>query len=245
MDSLRDATAARKACNQITDIDPNFVDARLVQGLHDYIVGSLPFYMRAFGFLAGFHGDRDEGIRLLQQVRQQGILNRYDAEIWLAAIYRRERRPKEAIPLLEDVAARFPRNYLFRFEQVQMYSDLGDKQAALRILTEVENLRHSGAPGYKDLLPEKIQYLKGNLLFWYGDLDPALADLRQVTLRASDLDLNTAVMAWLRIGQIYDLKGDHKSAKEAYREAVSTAPQSEAAAEAKGYLSNPYRRKAS
>src|ERR1017187_8580961 len=41
-DSLRDATAARKLHNRISELEPNNVDARLVQGLHDYIVGSLP-----------------------------------------------------------------------------------------------------------------------------------------------------------------------------------------------------------
>lgn len=90
---------------------------------------------------------------------------------------------------------------------------------------------------------EKIQYLKANLLFWYGDLNPALADLKQITQKADTLDLNTAVMAWLRLGQVYDLQGRHKDAVAAYRETMKAAPKSEAALEAKSYISNPYRRK--
>ena len=39
-DSLRDATTARKLHNRVSELDPSNVDARLVQGLHDYIVGS-------------------------------------------------------------------------------------------------------------------------------------------------------------------------------------------------------------
>ena len=244
VDALHEATAARKINQQILEIQPGFVDARLLLGLHEYIVASLPFYMRALGVVAGFHGDKEGGIRQLEDVRRNGILNRYDAEIVLAAIYRRERSPEKAIPLLRDVAARFPRNYLLRFEQVEMYSDLGDKKSALQVLGQIDYLRRTGAPGYRNVAPAKIKYLRANLLFWYGDLDPALADLKQITGNgAAELDLKTAVMAWLRLGQVYDLEGNHQEAIEAYRETMKTAPGSAAAMEAKNYMSNPYHRK--
>jgi len=244
IDSLREATAARKANERIRQLDPKDVDAKLVYGLNEYVVGSLPFYMRAFGFLGGFHGDRNDGVQQLELVSKQGIRNRYDAQVLLAAIYRRERDPRKAIPLLKELAGRFPRNYLFRLEQVQMYSDAGDKKSALAVLEEIENLRRMGAVGYANLNAEKLLYFRGNLLFWYNDLPAALADLRQVTQKASELDLNTAVLAWLRLGQVQDLQGHHAEALPAYREAIRTAPKSEAAAEAKDYMETPYRRKA-
>jgi len=243
VDSLKEATAARKANEQIRELDSKDVDAKLVYGLNEYVVGSLPFYMRALGFIGGFHGDRNDGIQQLEVVAKQGIRNRYDAQVLLAAIYRREKDPRKAIPLLKELATRFPRNYLFRLEEVQMYSEAGDEKSALAVLAEVDNLRKSGAPGYSSLNAEKLLYFRGNLLFWYNDLSGALADLRRVTQKASDLDLNTAVLAWLRLGQVEDLQGHHADAVPAYREAIRTAPKSEAAAEAKGYMGNPYRRK--
>jgi epoxyqueuosine reductase len=243
VDSLKEATAARKANERIRELDPKDVDAKLVYGLNEYVVGSLPFYMRALGFIGGFHGDREDGIRQLELVAKQGLRNRYDAQVLLAAIYRRERDPRKAIPLLKELAGRFPRNHLFRLEQVQMYSDAGDKSSALAVLAEVENLRRTGAAGYANLNAEKILYFRGNLLFWYNDLPGALADLRQVTQKAADLDLNTAVLAWLRLGQVQDLQGHHSEALLAYREAIKAAPKSEAAAEAKAYMESPYRRK--
>jgi tetratricopeptide (TPR) repeat protein len=243
LDSLHEITAARKADEHAVEIDHNFSDARLILAINEYIVACLPRGWRMLLSLGGFHGDRDGGIRELELVAQTGVLNRYDAQALLAAIYRRERQPQRAVPLLNELAQRFPRNYLFRFELVEMYSDLGDKQDALRVLAEIDDLRRNAAPGYANLPPEKIQYLKANLLFWYGDLDPALADLKQVTQKAGQLDLNTAVMAWLRLGQVYDLEGKRQNAVEAYRETVKTAPKSEAALEAKTYMSSPYRRK--
>jgi len=55
--------------------------------------------------------------------------------------------------------------------------------------------------------------------------------------------LNTAVMAWLRLGQVYDMKGNHRDAVQAYREAAKVAPNSGAATEAKGYIASPYKRR--
>src|SRR5215472_9013505 len=98
-DSLKDATAARKLHNRISALEPNNVDARLVQGLHDYIVGSLPWHWRTVGFLIGIHGDKERGIRTVQEVARNGRLNRQSAEVFLCALYRRENQPKQAIPL--------------------------------------------------------------------------------------------------------------------------------------------------
>jgi tetratricopeptide (TPR) repeat protein len=242
-DALKDATASRKYSNRLLEIDPNFVDAEIVQGLHEYVVGSLPFYMRMFGFLAGFHGDREGGIRDLQLVAQKGVLSKYDARILLAVIYRREHRPQEAIPLLKELSQKFPRNYLFRLEQVQMYSDIGDKQDALRVLTDVEAMKQQGLPGYSNLSTQKIDYLRGNLLFWYDDLDGALTNLQRATANSEQLDLGTAQLAWFRLGQTFDLKGEHKNAIPAYEEAAKVSVQSDIGAEAKGYISSPYHRK--
>jgi len=243
LDSLHEATEARKANDKILALAPDFVDAHLASGMSEYIVGCLPMYMRILGKIRGFHGDKEDGIKQLEWVAHSGTLDRYDASVLLAAIYRREHRPKQAIQLLNGLVATFPRNYLFRFEQVQMYSDLGDKQSALQVLAQIRDLHDSGAPGYAALPLQRIQYAKGNLLFWYGDLDPALADLKQATRNSNALDLNTAVMAWLRLGQVYDLKGEHAQAVEAYRETLKTAPHSAPALEAEGYISSPYHRK--
>jgi Tetratricopeptide repeat len=242
-DALRNATQSRKYSNQVLQLQPGLADAYLIQGLHDYVVGSLPFYLRMVGFLAGFHGDRNRGLLELQTVAQRGVLNKYDARILLAVIYRRERRPEDAIPLLQGLARIFPYNYLLQLEQVQMYSDAGNKTAALSILAHVEELRAAQTEGYRDLPLEKIKYLRGNLLFWYGDVRPALEEMKAVTAKADSLDLSTAVLAWLRLGQLYDLCGQHGEAVSAYRETMKTAPDSAAASEAKGYISSPYKRK--
>lgn len=242
MDALRDATQARKLHNRVTELDPSFVDARLVQGVHEYVVGSLPWHWRTLGFLIGFRGNKETGIQILRQVADKGDVNKLDAKVLLCAIYRRERKPELAVPLIQELISAFPRNYLLYFELAQMYSDLGDKQRALEALARLEQLKNLGAPGFARVQMEKIYFARGNIQFWYRELDEALENIRKAAAHADHLDLNTGVLAWMRLGQIYDLKGRRKEAIEAYRQAIAYAPESDAAKESRRYLSTPYRR---
>jgi hypothetical protein len=240
--ALHESIASRKADDEVLRLAPQFIDAHLLHGVSEYVVGCLPAYMRLLGALNGFHGDKEDGIRELERVYHSSAGNRFDAAVILAAIYRRERRPKDALPLVQMLSRTFPRNHLFAFEQVQMYSDAGDKQSALRILAQIETALRARQPGYTRVPLERVAYARGNLLFWYSDLNGSLENLKQATRGADQLDLNTAVMAWLRLGQVYDLMGDHGQAVRMYREAIDTAPKSEPAHEAEMYIENPYRR---
>lgn len=163
VNALHDGTRARKAHARVCRLEPDNVDARLIPGLYDYVTGSLPIGYRILGFLGGYRGDRERGIRTLETIAREGKSNRVDAEAFLALIYRRERRAQDAIPLVENLIREFPRCYLLRFEIVQMYSDLGDKQAALDQVQRIRRLHRQGASGFAQLAPEKIDQLESNL----------------------------------------------------------------------------------
>ena len=241
-DSLKDATTARKLHNRISELEPNNVDARLVQGLHDYVVGSLPLAYKMLGFLFGVRGDKEKGIRTVQDVARNGKQNRVDAEVFLCALYRRENQSKLAVPLVQDLIRRYPRNYLLRMELGQMYSQSGDGARGLQALEEVVRLKQSHAPGFDRVPWEKIYYQEGSIEFWYDDLDRSLENMKKVAAASEEVDLNTGVQALLRMGQIYDMKQRRAEAIAAYRRAIAYAPQAEAAQESRKYLSTPYRR---
>jgi tetratricopeptide (TPR) repeat protein len=241
-DALRDATAARKLHNRISELEPNNVDARLVQGLHDYIVGSLPLGYKMLGFLIGVRGDKEKGIRTVQDVARNGKLNRVDAEVFLCALYRRENQSKLAVPLVQDLIRRYPRNYLLRMELGQMYSQSGDGVRGLQALEEVARLKERHAPGFDRVPWEKIYYQEGSIQFWYNDLDRSLENMKKVAAAGDEVDLNSGVQALLRMGQIYDMKQRRAEAIAAYQKAIAYAPQAEAAQESRKYLNTPYRR---
>ena len=243
-DSLRDATAARRAHNRIEQLDPGDVDARLVEGLHDYILGSLPWTYRMLGFLIGLHGDKQQGIHIVQDVARNGKDNKVDAEIFLCALYRRENEARYAVPLVKDLIGRFPRNYLLRLELSQMYSMSNDKNDAMAAVQEVAHLKEEHAPGYDRVPWEKVYFQEGTIEFWYNDLNDALENMKKVAAASATdaVDLNTGTFAYLRMGQIYDMTHHRQQALEAYRKAIAYAPEAEAAQESRRYLSTPYHR---
>lgn len=116
VDALKDVSEARKLHRRVTELDPAFIDAKLTQGVNDYIVGSLPLHWKLFGFLGGFRGDKQRGIKTLAEVGEHGRINRVDAMVLLAAVYLREKKPEQAIPVLTELAAEFPKNSLVKVE---------------------------------------------------------------------------------------------------------------------------------
>ena len=242
LDSLRDATTGRKLHNRVTELEPSNYDSRLMQGIHDYIVGSLPVFYRMLGIVVGFRGDKTTGIGTLQQVGERGNLNRFDAQILLCALYRRENQPRLALPLLEKLLLRYPRNYLLLFEQAQMYSLIGDQAQAIASIQKVADQKRRAVPGFVSVPWEKVYFHLGTIQFWYRDLEASLENMKRVTASPSEVDLNTGVMAFLRQGQIYDMTNRRELAIRAYRQAIDFAPQAEAAQESRRYLASPYRR---
>ena len=233
--AVADGSQARKNHNQVLRLDSQHYDAMLTQGAYDYIIGGLPWHTRLFSYLAGQSGDKARGIRTIELVARKGNLNRVDAQVMLAILYRREKQPAQAVAILDPLIRAYPRNYLFRLEKGHMLADLGKKDEALAVFRETEHFRLSGRPLHK------VYYEIGNLHFWYQDLDPALENMRRVT-ESKDLDLQTGVLAWMRTGQILDLMRRRQEAVEAYNRAIRFAPQTAAAEESRRYLSRPYHR---
>ena len=97
-------------------------------------------FLRALGFIAGFHGDKQRGLRTIEDVAQKGTENRVDAEIVLCALYRRENHPGKAVPLVLGLIQKFPRNYIMRLELAVMYAQSGDKTHALEAVGEAARI---------------------------------------------------------------------------------------------------------
>ncbi len=241
LDALSDASAARKLHTRVLELDSNFHDARLIPGADEYVVGSLPWGYKMATSVAGFPGDRAKGIQMLETVMQSGRYNRFDAEALLAAIYRREKRPADAIAPLNDLIKNFPRSYLLRVELADMYADLGDRVKAMAAIEQIEELRRAKAAGYQQLTEARVHYARGGILMAFNDLDKACDEVKIAT---GSSEGSAAGSAWLRLGQIYDLKGQRQQAVEAYRQAMRIAPETDVAEQAKTLVSTKYKRTA-
>jgi hypothetical protein len=113
---LKMAHEAQSYALRLLAQDPPFHDAHLTAGTIEYIVGSLPFFLRWFIRFDQVRGDKQVGIQKLKQVAEKGVYFRPYAKILLAVIYLREKKPEQAAVLLEELGRDFPENPLILHE---------------------------------------------------------------------------------------------------------------------------------
>ena len=123
--SLSPAERSNAYAQRLLRLDPKFYDAYLTAGISEYMVGSLPFFIRWFVHFDNVEGDKAKGVRSLELVSRQGHYLQAFAQILLGIIHLREKRPAEARKLLVDLAARYPGNPLFKKELRMLNAKLG------------------------------------------------------------------------------------------------------------------------
>jgi hypothetical protein len=91
-------------------------DAYMTFGTVEYVIGSLPFFLRWFIRFDQVSGSKQKGIEDLELVARRGRYYGPLARMMLAVIDVREKRPEKAEELLAGLVAEFPQNPLFRQE---------------------------------------------------------------------------------------------------------------------------------
>ena len=114
--SLGPAKRANTYAQRLLELDPKFYDAYLTAGFSEYMIGSLPFFIRWFVHFDNIAGNKQRGIENLQLVAREGRYFRPLAKVFLGIIDLREKKPREARQLLAELARDYPRNPLYRKE---------------------------------------------------------------------------------------------------------------------------------
>ena len=60
--ALRNAVGARHDHERVLELDPNYVDAKMVVGTHNYVIGRLPWSVKMAAALAGLSGSAEKGL---------------------------------------------------------------------------------------------------------------------------------------------------------------------------------------
>jgi hypothetical protein len=97
-------------------LKPPVTDAYMTFGTAEYIVGSLPFFVRWFVHLDSVEGNKKKGIDELELVAKQGKYYGPFARMMLSVIAMREKRPWDAEALLAGLAGDYPQNPLIQEE---------------------------------------------------------------------------------------------------------------------------------
>lgn len=123
--SLGVAKKSNTYAQRLLKLDPKFYDAYLTAGVSEYMVGSLPFFVRWFVHFDNVDGNKQKGIDRLEMVSREGHFFRPFSKILLGIIALREKRPRDAQRLLTELAHEYPGNPLFRKELAKVNSKLG------------------------------------------------------------------------------------------------------------------------
>ena len=123
--SLSLARRSNDYAQRLLKVDPKFYDAYLTAGLSEYMLGSLPFFIRWFVHFDNVNGNKERGKQNLELVSREGHYFRPFAKILLGIISLREKKPKDAQKLLRDLSHEFPANPLFHKELAKLDSKLG------------------------------------------------------------------------------------------------------------------------
>jgi hypothetical protein len=114
--SLSLAKKSNNYAQRLLKVDPKYYDAYLAAGFSEYMVGSLPFFVRWFVHFDNVNGDKKAGIQHVELVANEGHYLKPFAKILLAIAALRDKRPRDAEMWLRALAKDYPQNPLFRKE---------------------------------------------------------------------------------------------------------------------------------
>lgn len=231
--ALKNGSRSVDEHRKVVQQDPTFADAYLTIGLYDYIVGSLPVWAKIMAALGGMRGSKERGIEHLQRAATQGRFVNDDARVLLIAIYAREGRSQQALELINQLARQYPRNYYLQMEAAIMQIRMGRKQDGFNAYEAL--LQNRQFDDVKDLLHfQYAQTLAAN-----GYHVAALHHYRRVT-SMPQANRQLVSLAYLRIGQLHDLKGERDAAIAAYKTVLSHDNVFDSHEQAQRYMRKPY-----
>ncbi len=128
---LPTARAGKKMRNLLLTalkLDPNLTDAYLGLGNYNYFVDTLPTIIKLLKFLIALPGgDRELGLKQLQDAAEKGELTRAESKFYLAKTYsrRNEMQYSRSLELFQELAQEYPNNPLWQLVTGSLYCRLG------------------------------------------------------------------------------------------------------------------------
>jgi tetratricopeptide (TPR) repeat protein len=114
-------------------LDPELADAEFGLGLYNYYVDTLGAIARLLGFFMGIPGgNKQEGIRQLEQDIAEGVLTPAAARFYLALdLHRYDQQYAKALAVISPLVEKYPSNPLFQLARGDLYAKLSLKEQAL------------------------------------------------------------------------------------------------------------------
>lgn len=236
---FRLASKAKDDEERVLEMNPNYVDAKLVVGVYQYVVGALPFPFKILIGFAGITGSKSKGMELLRDAGERGVVTSVEARTVIALFLRRESKYQDAIAVVRTLKAQYPHDYLFCLEEANLRKDAGEGMRAVDAYREV--LADAVRPGY---------FADARLQLAYFGLGDALRGQRHYAdaalayeFAASEADVGPELKlrSLLSAGQCRDLNNERHQAIADYWAVINAGPGTTRADAARKYLRSPYR----
>jgi tetratricopeptide (TPR) repeat protein len=214
--------AAREAYNEhetVLALDPSRKDAGLIVGTYRYIVAALSLPVRLMAYVAGFGGDKNKGLRMIEEAATYPGDNQEDARFALILLYNREKRYDDALKQLATLQQKYPRNRLMWLEMGSTLLRAGRPADAERALND----------GLTRFVNDDREPMFGEPALWLYKRGKARAELGRD--RDAQADLTRALTEqgrkWvygrthLELGKLARKRGDKAAAKSEFQQAIA------------------------
>ena len=236
---FRLAMKAKDDCQRALEIDPDYVDAKLIVGVYQYVVGALPWPFKLMIGFAGITGSKSRGLALLRDAADHGVVTSVEARTAIALFLRREARYKEAIVVVRSLKKQYPHNFLFCLEEANLRKDDGEGMAAVEAYEQI--VADNARPGYfASARLELVDFGLGDALRGqrhYGEAAAAYERAAWTPNVGPELKLRSLLAA----GECRDLNGERQLAVRDYQATIQAGPNTSRADTARKHLRNPYR----
>ena len=236
--ALRMASQAHSDHARVLQLNPNYVDAKLVAGNYEYVIGALPLPFKIFMGFAGIHGSKATGMEMLRDAGARGVITSVEARVCMMLFLRREAKYQEAEQIAEGLVKEYPRDFLFHLEVANLKKDSGDGPKAISSYREVIEL--SKKAGYFPSTHLELVYfglgdtLRGQKL--YADAVEAYDNGAYQPTVSPELKRRCLLSA----GQVYDLMHDHDKARQQYQAVIDAGSDSVQADQARKFMKSAY-----
>lgn len=236
---FRLATKAKDDETRVLQLDPDYVDAKLVVGVYEYVVGALPWPFKLLIGFAGVSGSKSKGLEMLRDDGSRGATTSIEARTVIALFQRREGKYEDAIKVVQGLESQYPHCYLFWLEEANLRKDAGQGMTAVTAYRQV--LADNAKPRY---------FSQARLELTYFGLGDALRGQRHYAEAAQayeeaaetrNVGEELKIRSFLAAGECRDLEGERQRAINDYQAAIAAGPNTSRADTARKRLQTPYR----
>jgi tetratricopeptide (TPR) repeat protein len=235
---FRLAMKAKDDCARALQLDPDYVDAKLVVGVYEYVVGALPLPFKLLIGFVGITGSKSRGLEMLTDDGKRGPTTNIEARTAIALFLRRESRYKEAIEVVRGLKNEYPHDYLFCLEEANLRKDAGEGMGAVAAYREI--ISANAKPGYFfQARMELANFGLGDALRGQRHFGEAAQAYEQAA-EAPNVGPELKIRSLLDAGECHDLNGERQLAIKDYQAAIASGPETSRADIARKHLRSAY-----